>query len=58
VAGSGTYTGKGSALRLIPERWLSARNGIVSYARSPVDATLDAKSLRIAGEEPMLLRPN
>ena len=53
IAGSGRFTAKGTALRFVPERWLSARDGTVTYSTAPVDATLDATSLRIAGEAPM-----
>lgn len=55
LAGSGTYTAKGTTLRLTPERWFSARDGKATYAKAPVDATLDAISLRIAGEAPIAL---
>jgi hypothetical protein len=53
LAGSGIYTAKGQALRLVPERWFSSRAGKVTYAKLPVDATLDATSLRVAGEAPI-----
>ncbi len=53
IAGSGRFTAKGTALRFVPERWLSARDGTVTYSTAPVDATLDATSLRIAGEAPI-----
>ncbi len=55
LAGSGTYTARGTTLRLVPERWFSARDGKATYAKAPVDATLDATSLRIAGEAPIPL---
>lgn len=55
VAGSGTFTGTGGSLRLVPERWLSARDGKVRYSTAPVEATLDAASLRITGEDPIRL---
>jgi hypothetical protein len=54
LAGSGTYTARGAALRFTPERWFTARGGKPTYSKSPVNATLDAPSLRIAGEAPML----
>ena len=53
IAGSGRFTAKGGTLRFTPERWLSARDGTVTYSTDPVDATLDATALRIAGEAPM-----
>jgi uncharacterized protein (DUF885 family) len=58
IAGSGTYTADGTRLRFTPERWLSARDGKASYSKAPVDATLDATSLRIAGELPIPLSLN
>ena len=58
LAGSGTYTENGATLRLTPERWLTTRGGKATYAKSPVDAVLDATSLRISGEAPMMRRPN
>jgi uncharacterized protein (DUF885 family) len=54
VAGSGTYTEKGAALRFVPERWFTVREGKPTYAKAPVDATLDGMSLRIPGEAPMM----
>lgn len=53
IAGSGTFTAKGTALRFAPERWLSARDGKVTYSKALLEATLDAGSLRIAGEAPI-----
>lgn len=53
IAGSGRFTAKGETLRFTPERWLSARDGTVTYSTAPVDATLDATALRIAGEAPI-----
>jgi hypothetical protein len=54
VAGSGTYTEKGTTLRFVPERWFTVREGKPTYAKAPVDATLDAMSLRIPGEAPLM----
>ncbi|MFN2447392.1 MAG: DUF885 domain-containing protein [Vicinamibacterales bacterium] len=53
IAGSGAFTEKDAALRFAPERWLSVRDGKVTYSTAPVDATLDAATLRIAGEVPI-----
>jgi hypothetical protein len=53
VAGSGTYAAMGGRLRFAPERWLTARDGKVTYSRAPLEATLDATSLEIAGEAPI-----
>jgi hypothetical protein len=53
IAGSGRFTMKGTALRFTPERWLSAKDGKVTYSTSPVEATLDATSLGIAGQAPI-----
>lgn len=53
IAGSGTFIEKGTALRFTPERWLSARDGKVTYSKAPVDAALDAASLRIGAEAPI-----
>lgn len=53
VAGSGTYAGDGTKLRLSPERWLSGRDGKVAYSTKPLEATLNDTSLVIAGEAPM-----
>ncbi len=53
IAGSGTFTEKGSALRLVPERWLTARDGKVTYSKAPIDAALDSASLRLPGEAPI-----
>ncbi len=50
LAGSGKYTQRGTMLRLTPERWLSANASQVRYAKSKVDATLDARTLTIPGE--------
>jgi hypothetical protein len=55
LAGSGTYTARGATLRLTPERWFTVRDGKATYAKSPIDAALDATSLRIAGEAPIML---
>lgn len=55
LAGSGTYTATGSALKLVPERWLSGTGGKVQYSTKPLEATLDDRSLRIAGEAPIRL---
>lgn len=52
-AGSGTFTQKGTALRLVPERWLRARDGKVSYSTTPLDATLDGSALQLPGEAPL-----
>jgi len=53
IAGSGAFTAKGTALHFVPERWLSVRDGKVTYSKSPVEATLDTASLRLAGEAPI-----
>lgn len=50
IAGSGTFTQRGSTLRLVAERWLSARDGKVTYSKVPLYATLDTTSLRLPGE--------
>ncbi len=55
VAGSGTYKASATTLRFAPERWLSARDGKVSYSTEPRDATLSSTSLEIAGEAPIKL---
>jgi hypothetical protein len=55
VAGSGTYQAARTTLRFAPERWLSARDGKVSYSTAPREAKLDATSLEIAGEAPIKL---
>ena len=55
ISGSGTFTEKGQALRLVPERWLVSHDGKVTYSRAAVDATLDATSLRLPGEAPLRL---
>jgi uncharacterized protein (DUF885 family) len=53
IAGSGTFTASGTALRFTPERWLSSHDGKVTYSRAPVNATLDATALQIPGEAPI-----
>jgi hypothetical protein len=50
LAGSGKYTQQGTALQLMPERWLSANGSQVRYATARIDATLDARTLTIPGE--------
>lgn len=52
-AGSGKVTAKGAALRLLPERWLAAKAGKVTYSTAPVDATLGDNDLRMPGEVPL-----
>jgi hypothetical protein len=53
VAGSGTYKTAGTTLRFAPERWLSIRDGKVSYSTAPLEAKLNTTSLEIAGEAPV-----
>jgi hypothetical protein len=44
---------KGTAIRFMPERWLTSTDGKVMYSTAPVDATLDAAALKITGEAPI-----
>lgn len=53
VAGSGRFTAKGTAIRFVPERWLTAVGGKVTYSTAPIDATLDGSSLRLPGQAPL-----
>ncbi|MFN8061354.1 MAG: hypothetical protein U0Q12_19490 [Vicinamibacterales bacterium] len=55
LAGSGTYTENGPALRFAPERWLTVRDGRVTYAKAPVDATVNATALVVGAEPPLPL---
>lgn len=56
-AGSGKVTATGAALRLQPERWLASKAGKVTYSTAPIDATLEARELRLPGEAPLALAP-
>jgi hypothetical protein len=55
VAGSGTYKSVGTTLQFAPERWLSARDGKVTYSTASRKATLNATTLEIDGEGQMKL---
>ena len=47
VGASGVFEKIGSTLRLRPDRWFTVHDGQAAYAREPVDATFDGKTLRL-----------
>jgi len=57
VGASGAFEKTGGALRLRPDRWFTVRDGKAVYAREPVDATFDGKTLRLPGAPTITVKP-
>lgn len=57
VGGSGAFEKAGGTLRLRPARWFTVRDGKAVYARAPVDATFDGKTLELPGAPAINVKP-
>jgi hypothetical protein len=57
VGASGAFEKIGRTLRLRPDRWFTVHDGQAVYAREPVDATFDGKTLQLPGAPAVNVKP-
>jgi hypothetical protein len=57
VGASGAFEKTGSTLHLRPDRWFTIHDGRAVYARDPVDATFDGKTLTVQGVPAIHVKP-